>query len=168
MFPTTRRSMNSQTALEIVKATRALIASEQASRDELELTLLQLCTVIEEAVTAITEYQFAHDADGKMLAQDVQVMMAAVNKIRALQAQVELLTNSATIPPAPAVAPPDPSKDSLPKRDAKGRFIKYGATPAPASHIGESIVNPRNVSPGGKCETCSLWGTCTSPTKQYK
>jgi hypothetical protein len=154
--------MNSETALAIVKATRDLIASEQASREELELHLVTLCTIVEEAVTAITEYQHAFEADGKMLAQDVQIMTAAIGKIRALQTQVESLTNSATIPPAP-----NPSKDTLPKRDTKGRFIKYGAS-APTSHIGESVVNPRHISPGGKCETCSLWGTCTSPTKQYK
>lgn len=152
--------MDSKTALEIVKSIRELVTSKQASKEELELNISKLCTVIEQAVTAITNYQIACQRATELFTFDEQVMLDAIDEIKSLRAQVEILKrSSAPAASNPVVETPTTSKRSIPQRDAKGRFIRFT----------KQVVTPvRLPKPNSPCETCKAWNICKSLEKQYK
>lgn len=159
--------MDSKTALEMVKSAKTLIASQQGSRVELEKHIARLCSLVEQAVVAIDVYQRRYDEDSVLLTNDMKMMTEAVDQIQNLRAKLAKLTETAKTSPPPPPSPTNHSNDTLPKRDAKGRFIKYGATtsapkqPQPVVTSSKEVnpcieVHPhKEVNPCTGCKTCN-------------
>ena len=149
--------MDSETALKIVNSVRNLVESGQGSREELELDLQRLCSIVEDAVVAIDVYQQHYNEDSIMLMQDLQLIAEATFKIQELKAQLAELTKAAK-PSSPPPTSPNHSSDSLPSRDSKGRFIKYGADTSNTSAPKQQqpvVTSSKKVNPCTGCKTCN-------------